>query len=312
MQIAANPFRWKPKVSVHDLFNAVKGTYVSPLTNWQVTDFPPYMQDSIHGYYSGSPLDPYGDANLAADDGQRRYLDIQLPFTISVATAQRLAKLELMRRRQQGTGTFQFNLYGVQMAVLDVVAMTLPFFNWSQKLLEILAWRFTLTPRAGGAIALGTEIDVQETDPSVYAWYPSMEELTPQGYGAPGTGGNVTSIVGPTGGTLASNSTTAAIGANGIAQSQIEVSWTAPADGYVAYIQIQYQVVASPQSTVWIAGPNVQPNVTTAYIPNVVDGTSYYVQIRSVDVNGAASPWVQYGPVTAGGATAQLFTVNGT
>jgi hypothetical protein len=56
----------------------------------------------------------------------------------------------------------------------------------------------------------------------------------------------------------------------------------------------------------------VQPNVTTAYIPNVVDGTSYYVQIRSVDVNGAASPWVQYGPVTAGGATAQLFTVNGT
>jgi hypothetical protein len=88
MQIAANPFRWKPKVSVHDLFNAVKGTYVSPLTNWQVTDFPPYMQDSIHGYYSGSPLDPYGDANLAADDGQRRYLDIQLPFTISVATAQ--------------------------------------------------------------------------------------------------------------------------------------------------------------------------------------------------------------------------------
>ena len=60
-----------------------------------------------------------------------------------MATAQRLAKLELMRRRQQGTGTFQFNLYGVQMAVLDVVAMTLPFFTWAQKLLEIVAWRFT-------------------------------------------------------------------------------------------------------------------------------------------------------------------------
>jgi hypothetical protein len=311
MQIAANPFRWKPKVSVHDLFNAVKGTYVSPLTNWQVTDFPPYMQDSIHGYYSGSPLYPYGDANLAADDGLRRYLDIQLPFTISVATAQRLAKLELMRRRQQGTGTFQFNLYAVQMAVLDVVSMTLPFFSWVGKLLEIVAWRFTLTPNAGGVIALGTEIDVQETDPSVYAWYPGMEELTPQGYGAPSTGGSVTSIVGPTSGVLLSDGTTAVIGANGIAQSQIEVSWTAPADGYAAYIQIQYQVAASPPGTVWIAGPTVQPNVTTAFIPNVVNGTSYYVQIRSVDVNGAASPWVQYGPVTAGGATSQLFTVNG-
>jgi hypothetical protein len=183
IQIASGPFRWKPKLSVHDLFNAVKGTFVSPLTNWQQTDFPPYMQDSIHGY--SSPF-PYGDALLAADDGERRYLDIQLPFTISVATAQRLAKLELMRRRQQGTGTFSFNLSGVQMTTLDVIAVTLPFFSWVGKLLEISAWRFTLTSN-GGAVALGTEIDVQETDPSVYAWNPGTEELTPQGYPYNGT-----------------------------------------------------------------------------------------------------------------------------
>ena len=56
MQILANSFRWKPRASVHDLFNAVKGTYISPFTNWQVSDFPPYMQDTLHGYFSGSPL----------------------------------------------------------------------------------------------------------------------------------------------------------------------------------------------------------------------------------------------------------------
>jgi len=34
-------------------------------------------------------------------------LDIQLPFTISTSAAQRRAgQIELMRRRQQGTGTF--------------------------------------------------------------------------------------------------------------------------------------------------------------------------------------------------------------
>ena len=76
-------------------------------------------------------------------------------------------------------------------------------------------------------------------------------------------------------------------------------------------MQIQYQVYSSPLGTAWLQGPNTPPNVSVAFIPNVVNGTAYEIQIRSVDVNGAASPWVQYGPVTAGGATGQLFTVNG-
>jgi hypothetical protein len=75
-----------------------------------VSDFPPYAQDTDHGYASGSPLFPFGDANLAADGGDRRWLDIQLPFTISWSMAQRLAKIELMRRRQQGTGTFVYDM----------------------------------------------------------------------------------------------------------------------------------------------------------------------------------------------------------
>jgi hypothetical protein len=315
IQILTSPFRWKPKVSVHDLFNAVKGSYISPVTNWQAADFPPYAQDTLHGYFSGSPMVPYGDANLAEDDGERRYLDVQLPFTISSSTAQRLAKIELLRRRQQGTGTFPFNLYGTQLCALDVVAMTLPYFGWVGKLLEVAAWRFTFTER-NGAVALATEIDAQETDPSVYGWSPGTEDLTPQGYSSssadpPGTGTNV-AIVGPTGVALLSDATTAGLGGGGIDQSQIKVSWTAPADAYVSYIQIQYQVYSSPLGTSWLAGPNTPPNVTVAFIPNVVNGTSYEVQIRSVDVNGAASPWVHYGPVTAGGATSQLFTVNGT
>ena len=315
MQILANSFRWRPKASVHDLFNAVKGTYVSPATNWQVSDFPPYMQDNLHGYESGSPVYPFGDANLEEDGGQRRFLDIQLPMTISCATAQRLAKIELLRRRQQGTGTFPFNLWATRLTALDIVAMTLPYFDWVGKLLEIAAWRFTFT-ESNGLVALATEVDLQETDPSIYAWSPGTEELTPQGYNSPsgdppGTGSNLTSIAGPTGVTLLSDSTTVSIGGGSISGSQIKVSWTAPLDAYLSYVQIQYQVYSSPLGTAWLQGPNAPPNVSIAFIPNVVNGTAYEIQIRSVDVNGAASPWVQYGPVTAGGATGQLFTVNG-
>ena len=182
---ASGPFRWRSKVSVRDLYNGVKGTFISPANKWQSSDIPPYAQDTIHGYASGSPLYPDGDANLAADGGDRRWLDIQLPFTISVSAAQRLCKIELMRRRQQGTGTFSFDLALYQATALDVILMTLPFFGWTNKLLEIGAHRFTLnevTSEGGTAVTLlGTEIDVQETDPSVYDWS-TTEELSLQGY----------------------------------------------------------------------------------------------------------------------------------
>lgn len=180
---AAGPIRWRPAVSIHDLYNGVKGTYVSPANQWQASDIPPYAQDSDHGYASGSPEYPLGDANLAADGGDRRWLDIQLPFTISCPAAQRLCKIELMRRRQQQTGTLLFNLAMYQVSALDVLTLTLPFLGFNTKLFEILAFRFTQQKQqsAGGGevLLLGTEVDVQETDPSIYDWSAS-EELTAQ------------------------------------------------------------------------------------------------------------------------------------
>jgi hypothetical protein len=148
----------------------VKGTYLCPGNKWQPSDIPPYTQDSLHSYASGSPLYPEGDANMAMDGGVRRWLDIQLPFSISTSAAQRLAKIELMRR-QQGTGTFVFNMALYQTTALDVIQMSLPLLGWTDKILEISAHRFKLdkvqTDGGGEVTLLGTEIDVQETDPSV-------------------------------------------------------------------------------------------------------------------------------------------------
>jgi hypothetical protein len=174
--IFAGSFRWKTTPQIRDLYNGVKGTFVSPSNRWQASDFPPYAQDVRHGYAS--------DANLAADGGDRRWLDIQLPFTISVATAQRLAKIELLRRRQLGTGTFVLNMAGYKLAALDVISVSLAYFGWSSKLLEIQAHRFKQDRQeldGGEVTALGVEIDVQETASTIYDWG-GGDELTPQGY----------------------------------------------------------------------------------------------------------------------------------
>jgi hypothetical protein len=306
---AAGPFRWKQKVSIRDLYNGVKGTYVSPANGWQTSDYPPYAQDSLHGYASGSPEDPEGDANMAADGGERRWFDMQLPFTISPSTAQRLAKIELLRRRQQGTGTFAFNMAIYWATALDVVSFTLPLLGWTNKLLEIEAHRLTINKQQSGNVdvtALGCEIDVQETDPSVYEWS-TAEELTPQGFqqSAVPTAGIPKP---PTAVTLTSDDTTSIIGADGIARTRILVQWVAPADGYVTnggHIEIQYQLSASPTSP-WISIANVDPTITQAYIDGVTDGTAYIVQVRSVNAAGVPSEWVQAGPITASGASSTI------
>ena len=186
--MATGPYQWKPKLSSRDLYNAVKGKFTCVANKWQTSDFPYYAQDQLHGYTNGPEADNY-DINLAADGGDRRYLETQYPFTTSVTCCQRLAKIALMRLRQQGRATFAWNMSAYQLALLDVGTLTLPALNWSNKLLEVTAHRLTMNKVSSGgedATVLGCEVELQETDPSVYEWSPS-EELSFASFGQQGT-----------------------------------------------------------------------------------------------------------------------------
>jgi len=267
---AAGPFRWRQKLAIRDLYNGVKGTYISPVNNWEASDIPPYAQDNDHGYYSGSPMFPFGDANLAADGGDRRWLDIQLPFTISVACAQRLCKIELLRRRQQGTGTFIFNMAMYQATVLDIIEMTLPLLGWTGKLLEISAHRFTMNKQqidGNDVTLLGSEIDVQETDPSVYEWS-TTDELSAAGF-ALGSGTGATAGGGGGGTTVASYATYS----------------NTPA---VALTQTNSTTIALAAVSVSFAAVTLLYNARTITIPAPTAPQWYYITIADPDFYGDA------------------------
>jgi hypothetical protein len=173
--------KWSPKLGRFNLYNGVKGTFIFEGNQFQQSDFPPYAQDQIHGYTNGTAAYDY-DLNYEKD-GERRWKDIQLPFTSSASMAQRIAKIELLRIRQQGRGTLSgmMSIYGS--TPLDVIYYSYPPFAWTNKVLEISNVRLTtdkVTQGGQDVIALGTEIDIAETDPSVYAWSMS-EELSPYG-----------------------------------------------------------------------------------------------------------------------------------
>ncbi|MDE2100752.1 MAG: hypothetical protein KGL39_26135 [Patescibacteria group bacterium] len=185
--IAAGPVKWHPTTSIRELYNGVKGTYIASNNKWQSTDFPPYAQDSLHGY-SGPSLYA-GDANLAYDGGERRWLDIQLPFTTSYSTAQRLAKIELLRRRtsganSRGSGTLTLNMSAYQIATLDLLIITWAAMGWTAKQFEVIDVRFAVRQAEDGGSALVTEVDIIEVSSDIYNWN-TNEELTPAGYQHP-------------------------------------------------------------------------------------------------------------------------------
>jgi hypothetical protein len=183
------PIKWMPVRKYRDRANGVRGRFVCPSFpynqygpgypnnikaagifdgQWQACDMPYYAEDSLHGYAS--------DQYLAQDNNTRLWIDTTFPYTTSVATAQRIAKIMLLRNRQQGIGTIQVGLKGLQCSALDTIYLSHSRWGWTNKVFEVTAWRLQMQEaRDGNGPLAYVEMDIQEADPSVYSWTTSEE-----------------------------------------------------------------------------------------------------------------------------------------
>ncbi|EKE75180.1 phage tail protein [Gallaecimonas xiamenensis] len=110
---AAGQITVRPYTPRSELCNAVRGTFVDPDQAYQPTDFPPVES-----------------AELQADDnGEYIDDDLDLPFTQSVWTAQRLAKLYLLQKRSGLQITFPIKMIGLSVSVGRIVNINLPRLN---------------------------------------------------------------------------------------------------------------------------------------------------------------------------------------
>ena len=227
--------------------------------------------------------------------------ELALRTVLSVSQAQRVAKITLLRNRQQGSGSFAMQLDCYRMQPQDVMSFSFPELGWTSKVLEVFSTNFRVQPgsSADGAPSVRVDIGVQETDSSVYDWTPSTDELTP--YDLPAGVGPGTSPRGPaapTGLTAISNATTAVISADGATVvPRIALNWTAPADAITNLIQIQHQLHASGN---WIDDGTVSAAFTVAYVSGIVAGSVYDVRIRGIrSSTGATSDWLEVDSITA-------------
>jgi hypothetical protein len=249
---------------------------------WQPTNFPEYACDTLHGYAS--------DQYLAEDGGNQLPKDMSLQTVISVSQAQRVAKINLLRNRQQGSGTLNMSLAAWGMQPTDVMQFSFPAMGWSNRVLEVVGTNFTVDETGDEKVpSIRASMQVQETDASVYEWSPS-EELTV--YDVPATPTQSPAVPAPpTNMELVSGAGTAVQTADGVLHPRIEVTWDTPEDVRVTQIQVQYALTSNP--TVWLDSYLVDVANTAMFIPGVVAGQEYNVRIRSLRASGVTSPWVE-------------------
>jgi len=142
------------KQSRTDVFNTVKGIFTSEESNWQPTDYPIVTSSTF-----------------VEQDGETIYADIDLPFTKSSAMAQRLAKIVLLKTRQQMMLSAKLSLKAFNLQVGDTVNVNNTRLGFNNKIFEVAEWSFIANDQD-----VGISVILKETSSTVYDW--DAEEST--------------------------------------------------------------------------------------------------------------------------------------
>ena len=249
--------------SMRVAFNGVKGTYVTSDNDYQVSDFPPVVNSTY----------------TTEDGGLRIWKDITLGFTTSSATAQRLAKVELERGRQDIVVTFETKLGAINAHVGDVIDLTLARYGWTAKLFEVTHCAFVVNDNGDGP-TLGLRWTVRETASGVWDWSSGDETVVDL---APNTDlPDLFTVATLSGLTL---SQAGFLQTDGTWQPRILAAWTAATDTYVlngGIVNLEYK--ASTSATWLVRDGAIRGDATNAYITDVVVGASTDVRGRFENV----------------------------
>ena len=169
------PIKGDFRLSKRDVANGIKGNYVpaflptNPGGALSMTQVPGTWKSQSYPSYQANGL--AGKPNYLLEDGnQIIWQDLQLDFTTSLWTAQRLAKIALMRLRFQETLTLPCKLTALQIEAGDTFSFTHARWNILSAAFEAMQVSITFETGKDGSPAVGVDIIARQTDPSVYAF----------------------------------------------------------------------------------------------------------------------------------------------
>ena len=141
-------------LSRRDTFNCVKGVFSSSIDNYIATDFPPIISNTF----------------IEQDSGEKVFKSIELTMTTSASMAQRLAKIELLRSRQQIAVSMPMKLSALQMTVGDVVYINNTRMGWTNKTFEVVSLNITVKEE------VGVDVELREIATDVFDWSTTEEQ----------------------------------------------------------------------------------------------------------------------------------------
>ena len=209
----ASPMTVQTAVSRQESFNAVKGQFFGADANYFAADYPAVTSSTFE----------------SEDNDERRFMNVDLPFTSSPSMAQRIAKQILYKNRQEVIVSASFKLSAFQFEVGDTLMLTNSRLGFSSKVFEVVSWKLNFTQER-----VVVDCVLAETASSVYDW--SAEEsafqqdntVLPSGVAPPA----------PTNLTLTA---TAVVNDDGITIPAIRATWDEVTTGFVQYYEIQYK-----------------------------------------------------------------------
>lgn len=260
----------RPHRSKRQLFNGVKGAFVSPDHNWQSTDYPAVSSDLY----------------IAEDKGEEIFSTLDLSFTTSHTMAQRIARIAMEQIRRQRQIQYPANLAGFQVTAGNTIAVDLPRFGINALPCRISNWQMVED--------MGVDLTFDEDGETVYAF--TQSDLK--------TIGDAPEVVVPNNQSVPPNepkNVTATAG-----DDFITVSWDQITESDFRYVEVFEKTTdtATPE----IDAARILEVYDNSFTRNLLAGNEVrYYWLRSVDRYGNKSDFA--GPVqatTTGGATVVL------
>lgn len=247
------------RVNLRDQFNRVQGVFSDANQRYIAADYPPIESPTF----------------LAEDGDVEQTLDLDLPFTTSAATAQRLAKMTLFRGREQMTFSAEFGLNAFDVEVGEIVALTIDRYGWTGKEFEVIGWRFGANEEAGD---LRVSLTLRETSSAAFDWNAEESDIIGNDSDLDNYNNDLTlsNLVASGGGKTQGDGT--------FINSCI-LSWDAPDNAYIARYDIQWKPTADSEYA------STTTTETTAEISPLVDGVEYTFRVRAVSSRGNLGPF---------------------
>ena len=197
--------------------NRVRGVFSNAGNDFNVVEFPAVTNSTY----------------LTEDREIEAWREVDFAFTTSAATAQRLAKIQLERARQQITHTARFSMKAMQIQPGDTFNLTFDKYGYSSKAFSCTSHKLVLD-----AGALVCEMSFRETSSAVYTWANGEETVLDP---APNSNlPNPFSIAAPTNLTAASG-TAQLVTVGDVVQSRIRFNFDVAAEANVQSHEIKWR-----------------------------------------------------------------------